>query len=202
MMLLLSAPASPFGRKVKMTAMLKGVADRLKVETVDTSQANNPALKARNPLQKIPVLVLADGTELFDSRVICEFLDSLSAAPVLFPAAGMARWHTLRMGALADGVMEAALLLVYEKRFRAEAERSPNWTARQRAKIDAALDVLEAAPPEWHTAPDYGAIGLAAALGYLDFRHEGAWRAGHPALVRWLDAFEAGVPAFAATRPT
>ena len=141
-MLLLSAPASPFGRKVKITAQIKGLMDRISVEAVDTSRTDNHDLKARNPLQKIPVLVLDDGTELYDSRVICEYLDSLVSAPSLFPQHGRERFDVLKRGAMADGVMEAALLLVYERRFRSEDQRSPLWVERQQSKIDAVLDLL------------------------------------------------------------
>ncbi len=76
----------------------------------------------------------------------------------------------------------------------------PGWQ-RQHGKIDRALDFLEKAPPAWGASPDYGHLTLACALGYLDFRHEGKWRSGHPKLVAWLDAFAAAVPAFEATRP-
>mgnify|MGYP001394999778 CR=1 FL=1 len=201
MMLLYSAPASPFGRKVKMTARLKGLMDHITVEAIDTSRPDNPALRSRNPLQKIPVLILEDGTEFYDSRVICEYLDSLAPSPPLFPATGRERFDVLCRGALADGIMEAALLLVYEKRFRTEEQRSEVWTARQQSKIDAALDGLELDPPSRREAPDYAHVALAAALGYLDFRHEGRWRASRPKLLAWLERFDAEVPAFGETRP-
>ncbi|MBA4171466.1 MAG: glutathione S-transferase [Hyphomicrobium sp.] len=201
MMTLLSAPASPFGRKVKITAKLKGLFEQISVENIDTSQPANPALKARNPLQKIPVLILADGTELYDSHVICEYLDSLVADPRLIPASGMARFVTLRRGALASGLMDAAVLLVYEHRFRPEDMRSEAWTARQQSKVDQTLAHLEAEPPKWSGQPDYGDISLASALGYLDFRHGGKWRTNHPALVAWLGLFGRSVPAFDETAP-
>ncbi|RTL62745.1 MAG: glutathione S-transferase, partial [Hyphomicrobiales bacterium] len=108
---------------------------------------------------------------------------------------------TLVLGALADGILDAALLLVYEKRFRPEEKWHAPWTERQQAKVDRALDYLEAAPPAMTSGPTYGHMTLACALGYLDFRHEGKWRAGHPKLVQWLDAFAAAVPAFEETRP-
>lgn len=200
-MLLLSAPASPFGRKVKITARIKGLIDRISIETVDTSRTDNHALRAKNPLQKIPVLILDDGAELYDSRVICEYLDSLAPSPMLFPPSGRERFDVLKRGAMADGIMEAALLLVYEKRFRTEAQRSPVWSDRQQAKIDAALDLLEAQTPQLSVTPDYADVALASALGYLDFRHEGRWRQNRPALVRWLENFAARVAAFDETRP-
>ena len=133
--------------------------------------------------------------------MICEYLDSLSPSPVLFPKSGPERWKTLVLGSLADGILDAALLLVYEKRFRPEDKWHGPWQQRQQAKIDRALDQLEKSPPAWGASPDYGHLTLACALGYLDFRHEGKWRAGHPKLVAWVDQFAKAVPAFEATRP-
>lgn len=201
MMRLLSSPASPFGRKVKITSAMKGFDDRISVEKAESGNANNLELQRDNPLNKIPVLVLADGTALYDSKVICEYLDSLKPEPRLFPDAGPARFRTLTLGALADGLMDAALLLVYEKRFRDEDKRVAAWTDRQQVKIDSGLGYLEKNPRTWSGSPDYGHVTLACALGYLDFRHEGRWRAGHPKLVAWLDGFAAVVPAFKATTP-
>ena len=120
---------------------------------------------------------------------------------MLFPRGGVERMRTLTLGALADGILDAALLLVYEKRFRPEEMWHAPWQERQQIKIDRALDLLEKKPPLWKESPDYGHLTLAAALGYLDFRHEGKWRAAHPGLVVWLDAFAAAVPAFAETQP-
>ncbi len=201
MMTLYSAPASPFGRRVKMTAILKGVMDGITVEGAATSRPDNDVLKRHNPLQKIPVLVLPDGVELYDSRVICDYLDSLAPEPRLIPPSGSDRYRVLRLGALADGIMEAALLIVYETRFRPQELRSAPWCQRQQSKIDAALAGLDAAPPAWRGRPDYGDVSLAAALGYLDLRHDGRWRSERPRLVDWLAAFDRDVPAFAATAP-
>ena len=202
MMKLLSSPASPFGRKVKVVARMKGVLDQIEIEKADTNVAENKVLKKENPLAKIPVLILADGTQLFDSHVICEYFDSLKPSPRLFPAASAERFNTLTLGALGDGILEAALLLVYEKRFRPEDKWVRSWMDRQQNKIDTALDHLEANPPQWGASPDYGHVTIACALGYLDFRHEGKWRASHPRLVKWLDQFAAAVPAYEETKPT
>jgi glutathione S-transferase len=120
---------------------------------------------------------------------------------VLFPKSGTERFRTLTMGALADGVLDAALLLVYEGRFRPENMKVQAWIDRQQSKVDRSLALLEAAPPAWSGSPDYGHLTLACALGYLDFRHGGKWRANHPKMVAWLDTFAAAVPAFEATRP-
>ena len=200
MMKLLSSPLSPYGRKVKIALGMKGVAKDVEVVTVDTNVPDNPVTKI-NPLAKIPALVLQDGMALYDSHVICEYVDTLSPAPVLFPKSGMERMRTLTLGSLGDGILDAALLLVYEKRFRPEEIWHAPWQERQQSKIDRALDQLEPSPPAWRESPDYGHLTLACALGYLDFRHEGKWRAGRPKLVAWLDQFAAAVPSFEQTRP-
>jgi len=201
MMKLLSSPASPYGRKVKIVATLKGLTDQIAMERIDTNILRNETLSRENPLSKIPVLVLEDGTQVYDSHVICEYLDSLKPEPRLFPASGRPRLDTLIRGALGDGMLDAALLLVYEGRFRPAEMRVQSWVDRQQLKLDTALDELETSPPDWSGTPDYGHVTIACALGYLDFRHQGAWRANHPKLVAWLDKFDAAVPAFAATRP-
>ncbi len=201
MMQLLSSPLSPFGRKVKIAMAVKGVADRIEVIPVDTNPLHSPEIARVNPLGKIPALVVEGDTAIFDSHVICEYLDTLAPAPVLFPKGGVERVRTLTLAALADGILEAALLLVYEKRFRPEDKWHAPWQERQQLKIDRALEFLERQPPTWKDAPDYGDLTLACALGYLDFRHEGRWRARHPGLVAWLNAYAEAVPAFAETRP-
>jgi len=200
-MKLLSHPFSPYGRKVNLAMAMKGLKDRIEVETVDTNPIDAPEIGRVNPLAKIPALVVEEDTAIFDSHVICEYLDSLAPLPVLFPKAGVERIKTLTLGALADGILDAALLLVYEKRYRPEERWHAPWQERQQGKLDRAVDYLERKPPTWREAPDYGHLTLACALGYLDFRHEGKWRAGHPGLVVWLDAFARVVPAFEETRP-
>jgi glutathione S-transferase len=201
MMTLLSHPFSPYGRKVKIAIALKGLKDRIDVVQVDTNPLDNPDITRVNPLGKIPALVIDGDTAIFDSHVICEYLDSLAPQPVLFPKGGVERMRTLTLGSLADGILDAALLLVYEKRFRPEDSWHAPWQERQQLKIDRATDFLERSPPAWTASPDYGHLALACALGYLDFRHDGKWRAGHPGLVAWLDEFARAVPAFDETTP-
>ena len=200
-MKLLSSPSSPYVRKVMITAHLKGVVSKIALSPTNTNVVDE-TLNRNNPLAKIPCLVTDGGEAIFDSHVICEYLDSLAPSPVLFPKAGTARWRALTLGALGDGILDAAILLVYEKRFRPEGFAVKAWTDRQQAKIDQAVDHLEAAPPSFGTTPDYGHLTIACALGYLDFRHGGDWRASHPKMVAWLDIFAKAVPAFEATRPT
>jgi glutathione S-transferase len=200
-MKLLSSPASPYARKVRITARLKGLADRIEEVATDTNDPANTALKASNPLSKIPVLLTDDGKTIYDSAVICEYLDAQVASPVLFPGEGEARWESLVQSALGDGIIDAAILLVYEKRFRPEEMWVKDWMDRQQAKIDAAVAHLEAEPPAFDGKPTYGTLTIASALGYLDFRHEGKWRAGAPRMVAWLDKFAAAVPAFGETAP-
>lgn len=195
-MKVLSSPASPFGRKVKITAKLKGLYDRITFETVSATDVGDT-----NPLSKIPALITDDGMAIYDSPVICEYLDAQVASPVLFPGEGAKRWQALTLGALGDGIIDAAIMLVYESRHRPAEMRVESWCQMQQKKIDQALDHLEATPPDMGNQPDYGHVTLAVALAYLDFRHEGKWRAGHPKMVAWLNAFDAAVPAFKETAP-
>ncbi|MGI9388153.1 MAG: glutathione S-transferase family protein, partial [Methyloligellaceae bacterium] len=142
-----------------------------------------------------------DGTTLYDSRVICEYLDAHSKAARVLPDSGAARWRALTQQALGDGIMDAGILQVYEKRLRPEEIHHAPWLELQQGKIERALAALESEPPAAGSSPSLGEIAIACALGYLDFRFDGAWRSSHPGLVAWLDAFEAAVPAFDATRP-
>lgn len=199
MLTLRSSPASPFGRKVKIAAIVLGLMDQIEIVAADTTDPAEP-LRQQNPLGKIPTLVLDDGTTLFDSRVIAEYLDHLAGGGRIFPN-GEARFAQLRLQALADGLADAALLQVYETRFRPEGMRNEAWVANQAGKVARTLTALDALPPADPTSqPGIGEIALACALGYLDLRFEGKWRAEYPQLVAWLDAFAEAVPAFEATR--
>lgn len=198
-MILRSSPASPFGRKIKIAAAILNLKDRLKIEMTDTLDPTD-SIRRQNPLGKIPALLLDDGTVLFDSRVIAEYLDMVAGGDRIIPA-GPARFAALRLQALADGITDAALLRVYEGRFRAPDKQEPKWVEHQSGKVSRGLAALESEPlPAITETPDIGAIALACALGYLDLRAPG-WRPEHPKLSAWVDAFENAVPSFGETRP-
>jgi glutathione S-transferase len=199
-MILRSAPASPFGRKVKMAAYIVGVIDRIKVVNADTLSAEDD-LRQQNPLGKIPTLILDDGRVIYDSRVIVEYIDHLGGGGRVIPVKSPDRFDVLVMQSLADGIMDAAILQIYELRFRTEDRREQKWVSHQAGKVERALAALEAHPPHLSPVPHIGTVAVACALGYLDFRFEGAWRNQHPRLVAWLDDFAARVPSFATTAP-
>jgi glutathione S-transferase len=191
------SPPSPFSRKARIVASVLGLDERVELVVADT---NNPddALRAKNPLGKIPTLELDTGVCVYDSAVIVACLDQLAGGGRVIPLNGDARIAALTLEALADGVMDACILQIYEIRMRAENERSASWVAHQRAKVFRALAYLEAESPAEDFA-QIGQIAVACALGYLDLRFDGAWRADHPRLVAWLDKFAVAIPAFAAT---
>lgn len=185
------AAASPFVRKVMIVIHETGLTDRVALETVvNTPMAPNPATAAANPLSKIPCLERPDGPAIFDSAVICRYLDTVHGGRSLYPA-GPAQWSTLTLEALGDGICEAGVAAIYEMRFREEAAWSQDWIGAQKLKISRALDALEA---QWlsHLAGplDVGVIAVAAALGYLDFRlGDMDWRATRPRLAAWHATF-------------
>ncbi len=194
-----STLTSPFGRKVRMTAQVLGLSERITMVPADTLNESD-TLREQNPLGKMPCLLLNDGSVLFDSGVIIEFLQEVAGTDALLPARGLARYRTLTRAALADGIIEAALLLVYEGRFREPGTFSERWLAHQRGKLTRALAAFAADPPD-PTVTDIVSIGLSCALGYLDWRKPLDWRAAQPRLVGWLADFSAHEPAYARTAP-
>lgn len=196
MLTLRSSGASPFARKARIAAAMLNLDDRLAIEEADTAKADD-SLRQQNPLGKVPTLILETGDVLYDSAVIVEYLDWLAGGRII-PADPAERFRSLTRQALADGILDAAVLLRYETLWRDGPHRSDTWQAHQQGKIDRALAAFEAAPPE--AIADVGTIALACALGYLDLRFGGAWRATYPSLVRRLEAFAEAVPSFEATR--
>src|SRR5262245_48878495 len=197
------SPASPYVRKCLVLAHEAGLAGRIQiVPTVTADPASG--LAKDNPLGKIPALILKDGQVLFDSPVVCEYLDSLHRRPKLLPARGKARWTALRRQALADGLLDASLLRRYES-LRPTSERSGTWDEKQKSVVVRALDALEKEAKDLGK-PDakritLGHIAIGCALGYLDFRFAAEdWRAIHPKLAAWYETF-AKRPSMAATVP-
>ena len=177
---------SPFVRKVMVFAHEKGVADRLEPERVVVGAASpNERVMRDNPLNKIPTLVLPDGTAFYDSRVICEFLDGLGDGPALVPT-GPARWTAMRLQALGDGLMELNVARIGENN-RPEAIRSDPHQVAFRAKTAATLDRLEGDAALLSGAAFHvGAIAVAVAFSHLDFRFAAdAWRGTRPGLAAW-----------------
>jgi len=189
---------SPFVRKVMVLAHETGLADRIEPENrMMTPVSPDAALCVDNPLGKIPSLVLDDGSTLYDSRVICEYLDSLHGGPKMFPA-GAARWTALRRQALGDGILDAAVNTRYETFLRPQERRWDDWIDNQKKKVARSLDVVEA---EDLAGIDIGTITIACALGYLDFRFaDEDWRSGRPRLEAWYEEF-ARRPSMIATVP-
>jgi glutathione S-transferase len=196
-MILRSANASPFARKVRMSADILGLADKIEIKNVNNADPKDPIVQ-QNPLGKLPVLVLDDGRAIYDSAVIVEYLDSLAGGGKVIPS-GAARFDGLTLAALADGVMEAAILIIYESRYRPDQTPYKPWLDFQRDKIERALQAVAAKPPV--IGVHVGTVTLASALGYLDFRKQVDWRAKYPKLIPWLDEFRAKVPAFDRTKP-
>ena len=157
-------------------------------------------LPAINPLGKVPVLVLDNGEALYDSPVICAYVDAQHGGPKLIPAAGPERWRVLRLEALGDGLAEAVVALAQEGA-KAQEQQSPRVIERQGAKVSAALGVLEAEAGGFRDPPSMGEIAAACALGYMDYRAVAAgWRDRHPALAAWYAEIGAR-PSFAQTLP-
>lgn len=196
-MILRSAPPSPFGRKVKIAAIELGLMDGIAVESTDTMNTED-SIRGQNPLGKIPVLVLEGGETLYDSRVILEYLDHLAGGGKILPQEPQARFASLKLQALADGIMDAAILQIYEQRWREESERSARWVAHQQGKVERALKALEQQP--LGDGLCVGTIATACALGYLDLRFGGQWRKSSPKLVAWLERFAKRCPSFEKTR--
>ena len=199
MMILRSSPPSPFGRKVKLALGILGLESDVTIEKADPTDASD-SIRRQNPLGKIPALIIEDGTVLYDSPVILEYLDHRAGGAKIIPSEPNARYAALTLQSLCDGILDAGILLVYEGRWRPAEKHEQKWIDHQTGKVTRAMEVLEANPPALTAMPDVGQITLACALGYGDLRFGGKWRERYPKLVPWLDAFAAKVPAFEATR--
>ena len=193
---------SPFVRKVMVSAMELGLADRIeKVPAKVSPIVRTSPVIADNPLGKLPTLIADDGMVLYDSRVICEYLDALAGGGRILPAPGPARWRALTEQALADGMTDAALLERYETTLRPAEKLWLQWRDGQHDKVVKTLDRLERIAADFGARVDIGTIAAACALSYLDFRFPDlGWRQQRPHLAGWLTTFAAR-PSMTATVP-
>ena len=192
MLRLYTSPTTPFGRKVMVLILEAGLADQVEIAQATGSPLDSSKMPlSQNPLGKIPALERGDGPAIYDSRVICRYLDDRAGAGLYPPAPRL--WETLTLEATADGMIEAAILMLYEDRLRPEEKRFDGWVEGQWAKIARALDTLEARWMSHLNGPlDMGQIAIGVALSYLDFRFDArGWRQGRPELARWHEAFAA-----------
>ena len=196
-----ASTTSPFARKVNVVALETGLAERIqKIPAAAHPVNRSAALVAVNPLGQVPVLETDDGVVLYDSRVICEYLDTLAGAAI-FPA-GAARWRALRDQSLADGLLDAAILVRYETAVRPPEFLWESWRGGQWDKVVCSLDSFEADAGGLGQRVDIGTITLGCALGYLDFRYAAsAWRDGRPRLAAWFARFSER-PSMVATKPS
>lgn len=201
-MLLRHSPTSPFVRKVCVLLHETGLAERVTIESLDGWAEPGP-LTADNPLSMVPTLVLDDGSSLYDSPVICDYLDRQHKGPRMIPESGAARWRVLRQQALADGVLDCAALVFVETSKRPEEKRWDWWLDLKRRAILRALDVLEQQVEQLAGQVDLGIISTAVALGYLDLRGAvGEWRDDHPGLAAWFAGFSQRSSMIATAPPT
>lgn len=195
------SPTSPYVRKVMVVLHETGQIDDVELVTAVTSPiAPAAVLSGKNPLLKVPALERPDGPTLFDSRVICAYLNERAGASLY--GTGSRHWDIRTLEALGDGILDAALLLTYEGRLRPEGARWDDWAEAQWAKVSSACAALESRWMSHLAGPlDAGQIAVACALGYVDFRHDArGWRKGNDALARWLESFESR-PSLAGTAP-
>jgi glutathione S-transferase len=189
-MKLLFSPTSPYVRKCLVVAHELGLDGRLQLLPSNAHPINRDRdIIASNPLGKVPTFFTDDGQVLFDSRVICEYLDTLGGGS-LFPRSGPARWEALTLQSLGDGMLDAALLARYEDVARPEGIRWPEWRAGQLDKIETSVQHLQARPALLAGRVDIGAITVGCALWYADLRFaDFGWRDRFPAVAAWYAAF-------------
>lgn len=190
---LYASTTSPFVRKVNVTAREVGLAHEIEAVLVRPPPGtNHPQLQRENPLAKIPTLLEEGQPPLFDSPVICEYLDSLHEGRKLIPPGGPERWRVLRTQALADGILDAGILVFYEGIQRPPERAWQPWVDMQRAKAIEGLDALEREVPAAGAPIDLGQIAVACTLGWVEFRQAlGDVRSARPALFSWYDGFRA-----------
>jgi glutathione S-transferase len=200
-MKLFYAPPSPYVRKTLVAAHELGLRERIELVPAAAHPINRDhTVVAHNPLGKIPTLLTDDGAALYDSRVVCEYLNELGNGS-LVPQRGAARWGVLTEQALADGILDAAVLVRYETVVRPEPLRWNDWVTGQMEKVASGLDRIEQHAARFGDRVDLGTIAVGCALGYLDFRFASlAWRDKHASAAKWFERFGARA-SMVATRP-
>ncbi len=200
-MKLFYSPTSPYVRKCLVCAHEVGLVGRVELPPAAPNPVNRDrALVALNPLGKLPTLLTDEGVVLYDSRVICEYFDSLAGGS-LIPAAGPARWSVLVDQSLADGILDAAVLIRYETAVRPEALRWNDWTEGQFDKVHCGLAEIERRAAGYGARIDVGTIATGCALGYLDLRYPALdWRSRCPTAAAWFASFSQR-PSMHATEP-
>ena len=195
------AATSPFVRKCLVAAHELGLRDRLELLPAAPHPVNRDrTIVAHNPLGKVPTLIADDGTVLYDSRVICEYLNALGDGRLIAPQ-GPARWRALTEQSLGDGIMDAAVLARYEATVRPEGLRWQDWTVGQLDKVTCGLAEIERRAPGLADRVDVGTIAVGCALGYLDLRFASlAWRERCPDTAVWFERFAAR-DSMSSTRP-
>jgi glutathione S-transferase len=184
------SPFSPYVRKCLVAGHELGLNERIELLPSNANPVQrDQEIIAKNPLGKVPTFLTDDGQVLYDSRVICEYLDDL-AGGTLFPRSGKARWETLTLQSLADGMLDACLLARYEDVARPEALRWAEWRAAQLDKVETSLAHLETCSQQLDGRVDMGSLTIGCALWYLDLRFpEVNWRSRYPQVAQWFAVF-------------
>ena len=193
------SPASPYVRKVLLSAYRAGIEKQIELVTPDSQ--DDSLLRSQNPLGKIPVLQKADGSFLFDSRVIIDYFNRLGGG--LIPTDGPERDIVLSRSAMAEGLIDASLLVVYSDRYSGGEVPSKVWLELQLGKIDTTLNFLEKDILNWSNPSGFDAanIGLGSALAYMSFRNVREWKTDRPKLQKWFDKVASNLPGFPETIP-
>jgi len=202
-MKLFYAPQSPFARKVRAAAIELGLDQRIQLEYAEVvpGRPNWDYGQNRNPLRKIPALITDDGETIFDSTVICEYLDALAGGGILIPRDQSRRWRVLTNHALAQGMCDSVILIRYETWLRPEPARWSVWVDDQWDKINSGLGWFERNSGELREPINLAHLALGSLLGYADFRWpEFGWRPRFPSVAAWFAQLELR-PSFAKTKP-
>ena len=191
MLQLRNSPTSPYVRKVRVLLLETGLENRVElIDTQVTPIKPNADLNASNPIGKVPAILTEDGLSLFDSPVICEYLDSLHSGTKMFPLNGNSRWLALRRQALGDGLLDAAILGRYESTLSPADKLWQDWLDAQMGKIYRSLDAMDAEAEKLAGVVNIGTITIGCALGYLDFRYDQMnWRSERSDLSAWFEKF-------------